>query len=175
MEYCSKCGNKLTEKESINFGISDGMVPYCINCKEFRFPMFNCAVSAVIFNKDYSKTLLIQQYGRDVNILVAGYVAKSENLETALQREIQEEVGLKIKRFKFNASEYYEKSNSLICNFIAEAKTEDFTLTKEVDLARWYTIEDAKREILQGSLAQRFFLKALDKIKKTSFKQAEFK
>ena len=78
MEYCSKCGNKLILKESFNCGISDGMVPFCTKCNEFRFPMFNSAVSSVIYNKDFSKTLLVQQYGRGVNILVAGYVNKGE-------------------------------------------------------------------------------------------------
>ena len=62
----------------------------------------------VIFNKDYSKTLLIKQYGRDFNILVAGYVEKKETLEEALIREIKEEVGLKVSKIFFNASRYYE-------------------------------------------------------------------
>ena len=108
MEYCNKCGNKLTEKECINCGISEGMVAYCENCDEFKFPMYNVAVSAVICNPDFSKILLIQQYGRPKNILVAGYVNKGENLEHALIREIKEEVGLDVIDFKFNASSYYK-------------------------------------------------------------------
>ena len=91
MNYCFECGSKLVEKECINCGISEGMVPYCPVCGEFRFPFFNSAVSMVIFNKDLTKTLLIRQYGNDKNILVAGYVNKGENLETALVRELKEE------------------------------------------------------------------------------------
>ena len=52
MEYCYKCGNKLTEKECINCGVNEGKVPYCENCAEFRFPIFNTAVSTVIYNAD---------------------------------------------------------------------------------------------------------------------------
>ena len=59
MEYCNKCGNKLTEKECINCGISEGMVAYCENCDEFKFPMYNVAVSAVICNPDFSKILSV--------------------------------------------------------------------------------------------------------------------
>lgn len=47
MSYCVKCGHELIEKEN---GI-DGMVPYCPNCQEFRFPMFNSAVSALVLNR----------------------------------------------------------------------------------------------------------------------------
>lgn len=46
MKYCSECGTKLIEKEC---GI-DGLVPYCPTCKQFRFPMFNSAISTIIFN-----------------------------------------------------------------------------------------------------------------------------
>ena len=104
MKFCIECGKKLILKESINCGISDGLVPYCENCRQYRFPTFNVAVSSIIYNKDYSKILLIKQYGKDANILVAGYVNKTENLEEALKREIKEEVGLDVVSFKFNES-----------------------------------------------------------------------
>ena len=140
MTYCSKCGCELTEKECFNAGISEGLVPYCPNCKEFRFPPFNTAVSMVVYNKDYSKILLIKQYGYDFNILVAGYVTKGENLENTIQRELKEEIGLKVLSFKYNESQYFEKSNTLICNFIVQTESEDFRLTSEVDSAKWYSI-----------------------------------
>ena len=94
IKYCWKCGNKLELKECFNCSVSEGTFPYCENCEEFRFPFFNVAVSMVIYNKDYSKILLIKQYKRDFNILVAGYVNKKETLEEALIREIKEEVNL---------------------------------------------------------------------------------
>lgn len=87
MSYCVKCGHELIEKEN---GI-DGMVPYCPNCQEFRFPMFNSAVSALVLNPKKDKILLIQQYGHKDNILIAGYVTKGENAKQALFREIKEE------------------------------------------------------------------------------------
>lgn len=165
MNYCYKCGEKLILKENFNCNVYEGLVPYCENCKEFRFPFFNVAVSMVIFNKDYSKTLLIKQYGRDFNILVAGYVEKKETLEEALKREIKEEVGLKVSKFFFNASRYYEKSNSLICNFIVSVEDENFKLNSEVDFAKWYFLDEAKEAILKNGLAEAFFLISLEKIK----------
>ncbi len=164
MKYCSKCGNKLILKESFNCGISDGMVPFCPKCEEFRFPMFNTAVSNVIYNKDFSKTLLVQQYGRGINILVAGYVNKGETLENALIREIKEETGLCVHAFQFNASRYFEKSNSLICNFIVTVEDENLRCNSEIDFAKWYTINEARNAVYKNSLAEEFFLKSLEKI-----------
>ena len=119
----------------------------------------------VIYNKDYSKILLIKQYKRDFNILVAGYVNKKETLEQALIREIKEEVNLEVLNYKYNKSKYYPKSNSLICNFIVQAKNENFKLTPEVDSARWFSINEAKKEILPNSLAQEFLNLSIEKLK----------
>lgn len=163
MNYCYVCGEKLEEKECFNCGVSDGIFPYCPKCGEFHFPFFNSAVSMVIFNTDYSKILLIRQYGRDINILVAGYVNKGENLETALIRELKEEVGLSPIDFRFNESKYFEKSNSLINNFIARVESEEFKLNPEVDFAKWYTVEEAKRAVYQNSLAEYFLNLAVSK------------
>lgn len=59
MKYCIECGKELILKENFNCGVSEGLVPYCTNCEVFRFPQFNTSVSMVVFNKDYSKILLI--------------------------------------------------------------------------------------------------------------------
>ncbi len=164
MKYCYVCGEKLDIKECFNCGVSDGFFPFCPKCGEFRFPFFNSAVSMVIFNQDFSKTLLIRQYGRDFNILVAGYVNKGETLEEALIRELKEEVNLSPLSFKFNKSKYYEKSNSLINNFIVQASSENFSLNQEVDFAKWYTLDDAKTAVYQNSLAQHFLNLAVTKL-----------
>ena len=164
MQYCSECGTKLISKECYNCGIYEGLVPYCPNCEVYRFSLFNVAVSTVIYNKDLSKLLLVRQYGKDWNILVAGYVSKGESLEEALKREISEEVGLKIQRFKFNASRYFPKSNSLICNFITVTECENVVCNNEVDYAKWYCIDEAKEAILHNGLAEYFFLESLNKL-----------
>ena len=49
-------GRDIYEKERI-----DGLVPYCPTCKQFRFPMFNSAISTIIFNPTKDKILLIKQ------------------------------------------------------------------------------------------------------------------
>ena len=118
----------------------------------------------VIFNKDFSKTLLIKQYGRDFNILSAGYVNKGETLEEALVRELREELNLEVLSFKFNESKYFEKSNSLINNFIVQVASEEFTLNPEVDSARWYSLDEAKAAVYQNSLAEYFLYLAMTKL-----------
>ena len=85
MKYCMHCGCRLDEK----YLMGEGMVPYCPECREFRFPVYNTAVSMIVMNKELDKVLLIKQYGRDSYILVAGYINKGEDAEDAVKREIE--------------------------------------------------------------------------------------
>lgn len=165
MKYCNECGNELIEKECDH----DGMIPYCPVCKEFRFPTFNSAISTVMFNPNKDKILLIQQYGRTSNILVAGYINKGENANEALLREVKEEVDLNVVDYIYNDNVYFDKSNTLIHNFISYVDDEGFQLTDEVDKAQWFTIPDAIMNVKEKSLAKNFLFKALHKLKMSEY------
>jgi NAD+ diphosphatase len=131
--FCKECGQSLSEKMCDN----EGVVPFCNHCNQYRFPAFNTAISTIILNSSQDKILLIQQYGRKDNILVAGYVTKGETLETTLIREIQEEVNLTIKNYQYMSSEYHPKSNILMCNYLCVANSENLSQTNhEIDEAR---------------------------------------
>ena len=89
MKYCVECGTKLEKR----FLEGEGEIPFCPNCNEFRFPIFNCAVSMEVLNPDKNKVILIQQYGRKFNILVAGYIkARAQN--TPLKEKLKKNLGL---------------------------------------------------------------------------------
>ena len=60
MKYCYECGAPLTEK----YLEREGMVQYCPQCEQFRFPIFNTAVSMEVLSPDKTQVLLIQQYGK---------------------------------------------------------------------------------------------------------------
>lgn len=158
MKHCYECGTALTKKESEH----EGLVPFCDPCKTFRFPIFNTAVSCIVFNKTEDKILLIQQYGRPDYILVAGYISQGENAEQTVIREIEEETGLTVISHRYMKSEYYEKSNTLVFNYCCVVDSEDLSHTNhEIDKADWFGIYDATAAIKRGSLAEKFLLNAL--------------
>lgn len=158
MNYCVECGDRLEMRQCKE----EGIIPYCKSCEEFRFPIYNAAISTVIINKNKDKVLLIQQYGRTDNILVAGYINKGEASEHALAREVKEEVGMTVIDYRFMKSEYFPKSNTLIFNFMSMVDSEDLSgMTEEVDKAEWFSFEEARRVIKPNSLAEKFFLNFL--------------
>ena len=159
MNYCMDCGTKLTLKDCP----PDGLMPYCPHCEKFFFPRFNSAISTVILNCEQDKTLLIQQYGRPQYILVAGYINKGENANTALCREVKEEVDLNVIRYQYNENQYFEKSETLIHNFISIVQGDEVHLTSEVDSAAWFSLEDGWKTIRPHSLAKYFYGLAMHK------------
>ncbi len=160
MEYCMFCGTKLKDRELEG----EGMIPFCEKCGEYRFPVFSTAVSMIVTNRAKDKILLIKQYGRDRYILVAGYVNKGEDAENAVCREIREEMGLEVIGYSFNRSHYFKPSNTLMLNFTAVVEDSEPHPNKEIDYYQWFSPEDARRNICDGSLAEKFLLYYLETV-----------
>lgn len=153
MKFCPECGNELYLKELRD----EGMVPYCQQCESYRFELFNTAVSMVVLSPDKKKTLLIEQYGNKRKILVAGYINRGESAEAAAQRELFEEVGLEVQSMFFQKTVYWEKSNTLLINYIVIVKSIDVNNNWEVDAYSWLPLEQAYQEVAQGGLAEHFY------------------
>lgn len=155
-KYCQECGTALIEKELEN----EGMVPFCPKCNQYRFPLYNVAVSMIVINRRTDKILLIKQYGRPFFILVAGYVNRTESLEHAAAREIKEETGMTVSSLRFNRTKFFEPSNTLMCNFTAFVDDEsEMNTNEEIDSYQWFTKDEAKENIKKNSLAE-YFLNA---------------
>lgn len=153
MKFCIECGSKLEPK----FLEHEGIIPFCPRCNEYRFPVFSSAISAVILNKERNKTLFIKQYGRDRNILVAGYINKGETAEEALYREIKEEIGVEPLSICFQKSMYWNKSNTLIFNYYVVLDSMELHPNYEVDEYAWFDLEEALDCVAKGGLAEVFY------------------
>lgn len=158
-KHCHECGAELTLRKLEG----EGMIPYCEKCGQYRFPMYNVAVSMIVVNKKTNKIMLIQQYGKPVYILVAGYVNRGEQAEQAAAREIKEETGMKVSHIKFNRTKFYEPSNTLMCNFTAYVDDDrELKPNDEIDKYKWFTKDEARKNILHNSLASYFLNAFLD-------------
>lgn len=152
-KHCFECGTELIEQKLEG----EGIVPYCPQCQQFRFPMYNVAVSMIVINEQTGEILLIKQYGRPSFILVAGYVNRGEQVEHAVCREIKEETGMTASHIKFNRTSFFEPSNTLMCNFTAYVKdSSELSPNSEIDSYQWFAPEDARLNIRPNSLASQF-------------------
>lgn len=112
----------------MKFCENEGLVPYCENCGEYRFPPFKTAVSMCVVNRSLDKILLARHTNGQM-LLLAGYVKKGESAEKTIAREIREETGLNVIKTKYVASRYHEPRNVLMLNFLVSVTDGDLKCT----------------------------------------------
>lgn len=161
--FCTVCGENLT----LMFKQDEGLVPYCKNCSEYRFPMFSTAVSLVVTNRAKDKILLAKHVGSEDYILVAGYIKKGETAEKAVTREFKEETRLDTVKYRYMGSRYHEPKNVLMLNFLIMAEDGiPVADPNELEEVKWFTVSDALEIIKKDSVAQTFLKNAVNEIKK---------
>jgi len=145
--FCSKCGKpmKSSDKERML---------YCEACGFQAYPTISpCVIVAV---HDGDRLLLTKYAGRAYTryALVAGFVEIGESLEQAVQREVKEEVGLKVKNLKFYKSQPWPFTDTILAGFYAELDGDDTITLQEDELALgvWVNREDIPEDELKISL-----------------------
>ncbi len=160
--YCSVCGEKL----ALVVHKSEGLVPFCKHCNDYRFPQFATAVSLVVTNRTKDKVLLAKHLGQDDYILIAGYVKKGETAEKAVTREFKEETKLNVVKYKYMSSRYHEPRNVLMLNFLIIAENGEITADPdEIDEVKWFTFDEALEAVRKQSTAETFLKNAIAEIK----------
>ncbi len=161
--FCMECGEKLT----LVYASGEGLVPFCKNCGEYRFPQYATAVSMVVTNRAKDKILLAKHKGDDDFILFAGYVKKGETAEKAVTREFREETKLNTVKYKYMSSRYHEPRQVLMLNFFLMAEEGEPVIDeKEIDEVKWFPLDEALGAIKKGSTAEVFLKNAIAEIKK---------
>ncbi len=158
--YCRDCGTKLT----LRFLENEGLIPYCEQCGAFKFPFFPVAVSMTVVNRAENKILLARHTGDEDFKLFAGYIKKGESAEKAIPRELREETSLTAIKWRYHASRYHDAKDVLMLNFIVTADESEIVLNDEIEEARWFTLDEAKKNIISGSTAEYFLLGALNEL-----------
>ena len=140
----------------------------CDQCGLIQYPTISPAVITAITDGD--RILLARNaYGTFKHYsLIAGYVEVGETLEQTVQREIMEEVGLRVKDIRYIASQPWGLSQSMMIGFHARLDgAPDITLqTSELADAGWFRSselpEHAGIASIAFSLIERFRLGKFD-------------
>ena len=148
--FCPHCGEKLVKKE-----IGDeGMIPYCTHCQVPLWDLFTTCIICAVITEDKEIALLRQGYVSATNfVCVAGVMKPGESAEDAAMREVQEELGLKVKKLEYIHSYPFEQKEMLMLGFKATVRKADFQLSQEVDRAQWFPLSEAPGKLRQGGVA----------------------
>lgn len=150
-QYCPDCGTQLVPRP-----IGDeGLVPWCETCGKPLFDMFSTCVIVLVVNEKEEALLLRQSYLSDrYHNLVSGYMKPGETAESCAAREVEEETGIAVDSLQIQGTWWFGKKDMLMIGFVARAKKGEFTLSSEVDAARWVPMEEAQGLVHpQGSVS----------------------
>jgi len=112
----------------------------CPDCGNMIFPRISPAVIVGITDGD---RLLMSKYaGRSYThyALIAGYTEIGETMEQTVQREVMEEVGLKVKNIRYYKSQPWGVDGNVLMGFYCDLDGDDTIHIdeKELALAEWH-------------------------------------
>ena len=126
--FCGCCGSKTIHDDK------ERMLR-CPNCGNMIFPRISPAVIVGITDGD---RLLMSKYaGRGYThyALIAGYTEIGETLEQTVQREVMEEVGLKVKNVRYYKSQPWGVDGNVLMGFYCDLDGDDTIHLDETELA----------------------------------------
>jgi NAD+ diphosphatase len=135
-KFCGRCGTKTENKV-------DERAKICPHCNNVMYPVICPAIIVAVTKGDkillaHNKNFVSGRYS-----VIAGFVEAGEDLESAVKREVFEEVGIKVKNIKYYNSSSWSFPNSLMIGFFAQYEAEEIKVDgKEIECADWYSKDD---------------------------------
>ena len=158
--FCGRCGGPTVHD-------SKERMVRCTSCGNMIFPKICPAVIVAVTDND--RILLTKYAGRMYRnyALIAGFNEAGETLEQTVEREVMEEVGLKVKNIRYYKSQPWGLSGSLLSGFFCELDGDDkITLQEdELSLGTWVKADELDLEDDGISLTREMIIKFRDKYK----------
>ena len=134
--YCGRCGHEMIHDQ-------EERALVCPHCHHIVYPKIVPAIIAGVIHND---KILLTKYAKGFahNALVAGFTEIGETLEECVQREVYEEVGLKVKNIRYYKSQPWGFVDDLLVGFYCEVDG-DPTIdldTSELKSGIWTKRED---------------------------------
>lgn len=153
-KYCGCCGSRMKHD-------TKERMMYCEKCHNMEFPKICPAV--IIGVTDGDRILMSKYAGRTYKkyALLAGFTEIGETIEETVQREVMEEVGLKVKNIRYYKSQPWSFSDTVLMGFYCDLDGEDqIELDREeLALAEWFERDEIPVEPSRDSLTNEMIMK----------------
>ena len=144
--YCGACGAETVYDHAERAKV-------CPVCGNRIYPRINPAVIVGITN---GEKLLLTKYNRSFayNALVAGFTEIGETIEETVQREVMEEVGLKVKNIRYYKSQPWGIALDILMGFYCDVDGDDTIRRDDSELkyAEWVERQDIVLQPTEDSL-----------------------
>jgi len=151
-QYCGQCGQQM---KAIDWEIA----MKCYHCDHRCYPRVSpCMIVSVRKGQQILLALHRRHQKDKLNIFttLAGFTEAGETLEQCVEREVFEEVGIKVNTIEYVASQPWPFPHSLMMGYVAEHDSGEIKIDpRELVSAAWYDIDDLPNLPNEGTLARK--------------------
>lgn len=155
--YCGRCGGPTRPHHS-----ERAMV--CEPCQHEFYPRLSPCVIMVITRGDHCLLARNAKFPRAYYSALAGFIEAGETVESALHREVKEEVGITVSNLQYFGSQPWPFPGQLMLGFHAEYESGEIVVDgEEITDAQWWRFDQLPmvppESTLSGRLIQHFVTK----------------
>ena len=135
-QYCGACGKataaRTTERSR-----------ECPGCGLVVYPRLAPAVMGLVRREKMLLLARAPRFPKDMYSALAGFVEPGETLEQCLEREVHEEVGIKVRNVRYFASQPWPFPHSLMIAFFADYHSGEIRVDgTEIEDAQWFDVKN---------------------------------
>jgi NAD+ diphosphatase len=147
--YCGRCGTPTEAK-------TEERARVCPACKLSAYPRLAPAVMALVRREGEILLGRSPHFPPGMYSALAGFVEPGETLEQCLAREVEEEVGVRVSRIRYFASQPWPFPNSLMIAFVCDWVTGEIRPQPgEIEAANWFKVLQLPKLPSRISIARR--------------------
>jgi NAD+ diphosphatase len=147
--YCGRCGTPTEAK-------AEERARVCPACRLAAYPRISPAVMALVRREGEILLARGPHFPPGMYSALAGFVEPGETLEQCLAREVEEEVGVKVSRIRYFASQPWPFPNSLMIAFVCDWESGEIRpQAGEIEAANWFKVLHLPKLPSRISIARR--------------------
>jgi NAD+ diphosphatase len=152
-QFCGRCGTPTAPKP-------EERVRVCPACKLSAYPRVAPAIMALVHRRNRGRDELLlarsHHFPPGMYSALAGFVEPGESLEQCLMREVGEEVGVRVEKLRYFASQPWPFPHSLMIAFVCEWRDGELKLQdSEIEDAKWFEVLQLPKLPSRISIARR--------------------
>jgi NAD+ diphosphatase len=160
--YCGRCGAPTEAK-------TEERARLCPACKLTAYPKLAPAVMALVRREGEILLARSPHFPPGMYSALAGFVEPGETLEQCLAREVEEEVGVKVSRIRYFASQPWPFPNSLMIAFVCDWQSGEIRpQAGEIEAAHWFDVLQLPKLPSRISIARRLIDAVLQEMRETN-------